>query len=104
MRADDEQHTLGGTWSVNFVVVACDGSRGTVSELAASTESCRVAVASVQDALGAVSSIRVAVQMPVALYPGAAATDAETVTLAAQAWHTLVLLALNEPWSGRACG
>ena len=57
----------------------------TVSELAASTESCRVAVASVQDALGAVSSIRVGVQMPVALYPDAAGTEAETVTLAEQA-------------------
>ena len=40
--------------------------------------------------LGLVSSIRVAVQMPVALYPGAAGTDAETVTLAEQAWRFAV--------------
>ena len=83
--AQTTSSALGGTWSVNFVVVVCDGSRGTVSELAASTESCRIAVASVQDALGAVSSIRVGVQMPVALYPGATGTEAETVTLAVQA-------------------
>ena len=40
--------------------------------------------------LGLVSSIRVAVQMPVALYPGAAGTEAETVTLVEQAWRFAV--------------
>ena len=88
--AQTTSSTLADFSSVNFVVVACDGSRGTVSELAASTESCRVAVASVQDALGAGRSIRVAVQLPVALYPAGAGTEAETVTLAEQAWRFAV--------------